>query len=145
MDDFYNDYVGGLLRARGYPFYSLGGNETLWLQVAYHFPIWSHVSKQALFAYFDKVYGRVYADAALAWNEGAPKAADMRRDIGMELRVGLGSFYLLPTAFFVSATYGLDTFKFEPDEDFLTVDGRRFVRYGHELLWHFGLLFDFDL
>ncbi len=145
VDDFYNDYVGGLLRARGYPFYSLGGNETLWLQVAYHFPIWSHVSKQALFAYFDKVYGRVYADAALAWSEGAPKAADMRRDIGMELRVGLGSFYLLPTAFFVSATYGLDTFKFEPDEDFLTVDGSRFVRYGHELLWHFGLLFDFDL
>ena len=144
-DDFYNDYVGGLLRARGYPFYSLGGNETLWLQAAYHFPIWSDVSKQALFAYFDKVYGRIYADAALAWSEGAPKATDMRRDIGMELRVGLGSFYLLPTAFFVSATYGLDTFTFEPDEDFLTVDGSRFVRYGHELLWHFGLLFDFDL
>lgn len=145
VDDFYNDYVGGLLRARGYPFYALGGNETLWLQVAYHFPIWSHVSKQALFAYFDKIYGRIYADAALAWSEGTPRAADMRRDIGMELRVGLGSFYLLPTAFFVSATYGLDTFTFEPDEDFLTVDGSRFVRYGNELLWHFGLLFDFDL
>lgn len=145
VDDFYNDYVGGLLRARGYPFYALGGNETLWLQAAYHFPIWPHVSKQALFAYFDKVYGRIYADAALAWSEGAPGTADMRRDIGMELRVGLGSFYLLPTAFFVSATYGLDTFTFEPDEDFLTVDGSRFIRYGHELLWHFGLLFDFDL
>lgn len=145
VDDFYNDYAGGLLRARGYPFYSLGGNETLWLQAAYHFPIWPYASKQALFAYLDKVYGRIYADAALAWSEGAPRIGDMRRDIGMELRVGLGSFYLLPAAFFVSATYGLDTFTFEPDADFLTADGSRFVRYGHELLWHVGLLFDFDL
>lgn len=145
VDDFYNDYAGGLLRARGYPFYSLGGNETLWLQAAWHFPIWPYASKQALFAYLDKVYGRIYADAALAWSEGTPRIADMRRDIGMELRVGLGSFYLLPAAFFVSATYGLDTFTFEPDENFLTADGNRFVRYGHELLWHIGLLFDFDL
>ena len=145
VDDFYNDYAGGLLRARGYPFYSLGGNETLWLQAAYHFPIWPYASKQVLFAYFDKAYGRIYADAALAWSEGTPRLADLRRDIGVELRVGLGSFYLLPTAFFVSATYGLDAFTFEPDEDFLTADGNRFVHYGHELLWHVGLLFDFDL
>ena len=34
VDDFYNDYVGGLIGARGYPFFALGGNETLWFQAA---------------------------------------------------------------------------------------------------------------
>ena len=69
----------------------------------------------------------------------------MRRDIGAELRLGLGTFYLLPTAVFLSGTYGLDPFNFSLDEGFVTPDGSTTVRYGNELLWHFGILFNFDL
>ncbi len=145
VDDFYNDYVGGLVGARGYPFYALGGNETLWFQAAYHFPVVPDISKQVLFTYVDKLYARAYADAAMAWSDGWPGLGAVRKDVGLELRLSLGSFYLMPTALFVSATYGMDAFDFKLDEGFLTPDGSSFVRYGDELLWHFGILFDFDL
>ncbi len=145
VDDFYNDYVGGLVGARGYPFYALGGNETLWFQAAYHLPLLPDVRRQLLFAYVDKVYARFYADAAAAWSGAWPGADAFRKDVGAELRVGIGSFYLLPTAVFLSATYGLDAFDFQLDEGFLTPDGSNTVRYGGELQWHFGVLFGFDL
>ncbi|MDX1547890.1 MAG: hypothetical protein R3247_12925, partial [Rhodothermales bacterium] len=145
VDDFYNDYVGGLTGARGYPFYALGGNETLWLQASYLVPILPDLRRQLAFLYFDKVYARVYADAAAAWSGPWPGAEAVREDVGAELRLGLGSFYLLPTAVFVSATYGLDAFDFRLDEGFLTPDGDDFVRYGGDVQWHFGVLFGFDL
>lgn len=144
VDNFFNDYVGGLIGARGYPFYALGGNETLWFQAAYHFPVLPSVHKQLLFTFVDKVYARVYADAALAWSGAWPGLGETRKDIGAELRFGLGSFYLLPTALFVSASYGLDSFDYQLDEGFLTPDGKSSVRYGNEMLWHFGVLFSFD-
>ena len=69
----------------------------------------------------------------------------MRKDVGAEVRMKVGSFYLLPTALFLSATYGLDAFDFQLDEGFVTPDGSDTVRYGAELQWHFGVLFGFDL
>ena len=145
VDDFFNDFVGGLIGARGYPFYALGGNETLWLQGSYTFPIVPRINRQLLFTYVDKVYGRVYADMASAWNGPLTSPGALRKDIGGEIRLGLGSFYLLPTAVFVSATYGLDSFSFALDEGFVTPDGESAVRYGNAWQWHFGVLFGFDL
>lgn len=145
VDDFFNDYVGGLIGARGYPFYALGGNETLWGQLSYTVPLLPRINKQLGFLYADKLYARLYADAAMAWSGAWPGFGNARKDIGAELRLGLGSFYLLPTAVFVSATYGLDTFDFQLDGDFVTPDGSDAVRYGGEWLWHFGVLFGFDL
>ena len=145
VDDFYNNYVGGLVGARGYPFYALGGNETLWFQASYNMPLFPDIRKQFLFTYIDKVYARFYADAAMAWSGPWPGTEAIRKDVGAELRLGLDSFYLLPTAVFLSGTYGLDTFDFQLDEGFLTPDGSNTVRYGKELQWHFGVLFEFDL
>ena len=143
-DDFYDDYVGGLTGARGYPFYALGGNRTAWTQVSWLFPLAARIGRQASAFYLDKVYGRVYADAAVAWSGAFPGLGSVRKDVGAELRFSLGSFYLLPTALFASATYGLDAFDFELDEGFVTPSGDRSVRYGGEVAWHFGLLFEFD-
>ena len=145
VDDFYNDYVGGLTGARGYPFYALGGNKTAWFHAAYTFPLLPDLRRQFGFLYFDKVYGRIHADAAAAWSGAWSSSGGFKKDLGAELRLGLGSFYLLPTAIFVSATYGLDAFDFQLDEGFLTPDGRSFVRYGREWQWHVGILFGFDL
>ncbi len=144
VDDFFDDYVGGLTGARGYPFYALGGNETLLAQVAYHLPLLPRLRRQVGFLYVDKLYARVYADAAMAWQGAWPGLDAVRRDVGAELRLGLGSFYLLPTAVFLSATYGLDRFDLRLDEGFVTPDGRSFITYGHEVQWHFGILFAFD-
>lgn len=145
VDDFFNDYVGGLVGARGYPFYAMGGNETLWAQASYIMPIFPRIKKQVMFAYFDKLYGRIYADVAAAWSGPLSDIGPLRKDVGAELRLGMGSFYLLPTALFVSATYGLDAFDFQLDEGFLTPSGENTVRYGQSLQWHFGILFGFDL
>ena len=145
VDDFFNDYVGGLVGARGYPFYAMGGNETLWLQASYLMPIIPRIRKQVMFTYIDKLYGRIYADVASAWNGPISDIGPLRTDVGAELRLGIGSFYLLPTALFVSATYGLDSFDFQLDEGFLTPDGQNTVRYGQSVQWHFGVLFGFDL
>ncbi len=144
VDDFFDDYVGGLIGARGYPFYALGGNETLWLQASYYLPLLPRIRKQVLFAYVDKLYARIYGDAAMAWNGAWPGLGAARKDVGAELRLGIGSFYLLPTAVFLSATYGLDPFDFKLDEGFVTPDGSDTIRYGRDLQWHFGVLFGFD-
>jgi hypothetical protein len=144
VDGFYDDYVGGLTGARGYPFYALGGNKTLWAQAAYTFPILPDVRRQVLFLYIDKVYARLYGDAAAAWTGPWSGSGGFRKDVGAELRFGLGSFYLLPTAVFVSGTYGLDSFDFRLDADFVTPDGRSSVRYGRSMQWHVGVLFGFD-
>ncbi len=145
VDDFFDSYVGGLTGARGYPFYGLGGNETLWFQAAYHFPVVPSIGQQFLFLYADKLYGKVYADAAMAWDGAWPGWSGVRKDLGGELRLGMGSFYLLPTSIFVSATYSLDAFEARLPEGFVTSEGARTVTYGREWLWHFGILFDFDL
>ncbi len=145
VDDFYDDYVGGLSGARGYPFYALGGNETLWAQASYFLPLFPDIRQQLLWIYVDKAFLRVYADAAAAWTGGWPGFRAMRKDIGVELRLKLGSYYLLPTSIFLSTTYGLDAFELELDEDFVTASGQRFVRYGSEFQWHFGVLFGFDV
>ncbi|MEQ9104049.1 MAG: hypothetical protein RIE53_05070 [Rhodothermales bacterium] len=144
VDDFYDDYVGGLTGARGYPFYALGGNESLWLQLGYTFPLAPRVSRQVLWLHVDKIYARVYADAATAWSGSWPGMENVRKDVGAEIRFGLGSFYLLPTAVFVSGTYGLDAFDFQLDDGFVTPDGQSSVRYGKSMQWHVGVLFGFD-
>jgi len=145
VDDFYDDYVGGLTGARGYPFYALGGNRSVWAQLAYTFPVVPDIGRQMGFLYMDKLFARVYVDAVSAWRGSMPGLSELRKDVGAELRLGMGSFYLLPTAVFVSGTYGLDSFDFQLDEGFVTPDGRNTVRYGQSIQWHVGVLFGFDL
>ena len=130
VDAFFNDYVGGLTGARGYPFYALGGNETLWFQLSYQFPIFPHIGKQFAFLHLNKLYGRIFADAATAWTTGVPDIEEVRTDLGAELRLGISSFYLLPTAAFLSATYGFNEFLVRLDDGFVTPDGSQFVQYG---------------
>lgn len=144
VDGFYDDYVGGLSAARGYPFYALGGNRVVWAQASYFAPLFPDIRRQFLWFYLDKAFVRMYADAAAAWNGKWPGATAIRKDVGVELRLKLGSYYLFPTALFLSATYGMDSFDLELDEDFVTPTGNRFVHYGSEVRWHFGMLFGFD-
>lgn len=145
VDDFFNDYVGGLIGARGYPFYAIGGNNASWMQVSYQFPIVPKFTRQWGFLAPDKLYGRVYADAATGWTGSSFKVGDIRKDAGAELRLSLGSFYLFPTAVFISSTYGFDQFDYQLKNRLTTVEGATFVTYGRQWLWHFGILFNFDL
>lgn len=137
-DSFYFEYVGGLSGARGYPFYGLGGTETLWLQASWIFPLLPDIKRQIGPIYLDKAFMRLYADGARV----QPESQALRKDVGAELRLMMGSYYLLPTALFASATYGADSFEIQLDDAFLT--SRPSVSYGKQVQWHFGVLFGFD-
>jgi len=139
VDSFYFDYVGGLTGARGYPFYGLGGTETLWLQTSWTYPLLPDLKRQIGPIYFDKIFMRLYADAARV----LPESGAFRKDLGAELRILMGSYYLLPTALFISSTYGLDSYQIQLDDAFIS--SQPSVEYGQQLLWHFGVLFGFDL
>jgi hypothetical protein len=52
---------------------------------------------------------------------------------------------LFPIKFFVSGAYGFDRFSVELPDDFVTPATGNRVNYGGELLFHFGLTFDFEL
>lgn len=138
-DSFYYDYVGGMSGARGYPFYGLGGTETLWLQTSWTVPLFPDIKRQIGPVYADKLFMRVYMDAARV----GPQSRALRKDVGGELRLMMGSYYLLPTALFVSATYGMDSFEIQLDDRFISTQPT--VRYGKQVQWHFGMLFGFDL
>ncbi|MCY4224716.1 MAG: hypothetical protein OXF06_07750 [Bacteroidetes bacterium] len=139
VDSFYFDYFGGLSGARGYPFYGLGGTESLWIQTSWTFPLIPDLKRQIGPIYFDKIFMRLYGDAARV----LPESRAFRKDLGAELRIMMGSYYLLPTALFISSTYGLDSYQIQLDDAFIS--SKPTVEYGRQLLWHFGVLFGFDV
>ncbi|HLB01306.1 MAG TPA: biopolymer transporter Tol, partial [Bacteroidota bacterium] len=138
VDDFFDFYIGGLSGMKGYPFYSISGNEFGQANLTYRFPIREKIDLRFLQFYFDKLYGAVYVDAGTAWSGGAISGKRFRRDAGFELRLESFSFYAYPTRVFFNATYGFDTFRrYVQSRDQL-------VTYGGEWQFHFGVLFGFD-
>jgi len=138
VDDFFDFYPGGLTGMKGYPFYSLGGNEYGHANLTYRFPLWEGIDVRFLQFYFDKLYAAVYADAGTAWSGGPVSGRRFIRDAGLELRLESFSFYAYPTRVFFNATYGFDTFsRYVASRD-------QFVAYGGEWQYHFGVLFGFD-
>ncbi|MFA6457544.1 MAG: biopolymer transporter Tol, partial [Bacteroidota bacterium] len=135
VPDFFDFYAGGLVGMKGYPFYSISGNEIVTLNAAYRFPIWENIDFRILQLYFDRLYGEFHADFGNAWN-GLPDIKDFKRDVGFELRLDAFSWYAYPTRIFVNGTYGLDAFTYN----------RRGVsaNYGKEWRFYFGVLFGFD-
>ena len=139
VDNFFDFYAGGLIGMKGYPFYSLGGNEMLILGLSYRFPILENIDFRILQLYFDKLYASVFADIGDAWTGSMPTFDELKRDAGIELRLESFSYYAYPTRIFFSAAYGFDRFALA----FSTYDDRT-VSYGEEWRFYFGILFGFD-
>jgi Tol biopolymer transport system component len=138
VHQFFDFYIGGLAGIKGYPFYSLGGNEMASLNLTYRFPLWENIDIRLLYIYFDKLYAAVFADVGDTWT-GSPKGNKFKRDVGFELRLESFSWYAYPTRIFFSGAYGLDQFNRFIDFDNTT------VTYGKEWRFYFGVLFGFDL
>ena len=139
QDDFFDFYVGGLAGMKGYPFYSLGGNQFAYANLTYRFPVLEHIDLRVLQLYFDKLYAAVYGDVGSAWTGGDVKNQVFKRDAGVELRLESFSYYAFPTRVFFNATYGFDQFS-----RYISTVGQT-VTYGREWNFHFGILFGFDL
>ena len=141
INSFFDFYAGGLVGMRGYPFYSLGGNKMLILNLTYRYPLFRDVDKQLLQFYLSDVYLSAFGDVGDVWDyplEGII-GAKFKRDVGSELRMSGFSFYSFPTAIFFDACYGLDKFTTQLS-DFQTS-----VTYGKEWRFYFGLTFSFDI
>lgn len=69
---------------------------------------------------------------------------NLKSGLGAELRFAFNSYYLFPMKFFINTTYGLNRFDVTFPEDFVTGTGDNTVSYGRELLFYFGLTFDFE-
>ncbi len=138
VDEFFDFYAGGLIGMRGYPYYSIGGNEMLLGSLEYRIPLIHNIDVRFLQIYFDKLYLSAFADMGNAWSGAIPSLREFKTDIGAELRLESFSWYAYPTRVFFSAAYGFDDFE-------------RFVRnldtvvsYGQEWRFSFGILFGFD-
>lgn len=152
-DSFYTDYIGGFLGMRSYPFFALGGNTTAFTSLSWFTPIFKNMNKQIGPYSFDKLYARFFFEAGNGWYPGSSGSSSDRLDIGNKIKSGIGAelrlatngYYLFPLKFFVSAAYGFDKFTLTLPEDFVTDTQSNRVTYGREILFHFGLTFDFEL
>jgi len=110
IPSFYHFFAGGLDGLKGYPFYSLEGRKLLHLGLAYRFPIFRRMNMRFLFLHMDKLFLSLYGDAGNAWNHGGMDFSQWKRDVGVQMRLSLVSFYAYPMSLFVDASYGLDRF-----------------------------------
>lgn len=153
VDSFYHFFGGGLPGLKGYSFYSIEGRRMLLTMLHYRFPIWRRIDKNLGFLYFEKVFGALYAGWGNAWSDKTTwnTLHDFKKDIGVELRAEIHSFYVYPTRVALRAAYGLD--KFTTFGPLVTqVDGGgnlikvpQPVRNGKEWRFYATVLFGFSL
>jgi len=135
VPDFFDFYLGGLVGMKSYPFYSISGNELLWVNLSYYFPILSHIDYKLAQFYLDKIFGGIYFDYGNAWNEKFPSFKEFKKGIGSELRIKLISYYIFPTSVFFNAAYSFDRFERQ-------TRGKT-ILYGKEWLFYAGVLYEF--
>lgn len=144
-DYFYLDYIGGFIGMRSYPFFSIGGNTTVFAEASTFFPILPKIEKQFGRTTFHKLWAKVYAEVGNGWGGPLEIGNNMKSGVGAELRLSMSSYYLFPSKFFVNASYGFDEINLRLPEEFISTAGSNSATYGRELLFYFGLLFEFDL
>jgi hypothetical protein len=144
-DSFYTDYVGGFLGMRSYPYFALGGSTTAFTSLSWFAPIYRGIHKQAGPYTFDKIFARFFFETGNGWRSPYDTGNNLKSGVGAELRVAMNGYYLFPLKFFVSTSYGFDSFTLTLPEDFITNSQSNRVTYGREFLFHFGLTFDFEL
>ncbi|MEL0010885.1 MAG: hypothetical protein VW868_04925, partial [Bacteroidota bacterium] len=152
-DNFYTDYVGGFLGLRSYPFFAIGGTTTAMTSLSWFLPLKKQMNGQIGPYTLDKMYARLFFETGNGWYVGdaasTPDKIDsgsgLKSGVGAELRIATSAYYLFPIKFFVSAADGFDRFSLRLPDDFVTPTTGNTVSYGRELLFHFGLTFDFEL
>ena len=144
-DFFYLDYIGGLTGMRSYPFFSVGGQTTAFLRSSLLRPLKTGINKQLGAYTLDKLYGHLFFEAGNGWGGPLNIGDNIKTGVGAELRFAFNSYYLFPMKFFVNTTYSFNQFDVNLPTEFISTTGQERISYGQELLFYFGLTFDFDL
>jgi hypothetical protein len=142
---FYQDYTGGMTGLRSYPYFAVGGQTTGFLRTSWITPLIRNIHRQIGAYTLDKVYAHLYMEAGNGWGGPLSIGSDLKTGAGAELRVAFNSYYLFPMKFFLNGAYGFNSFTVTLPSEFITPEGGQTVRHGRELLFYFGLTFDFDL
>ena len=152
IDDFFWEFGGGMPGLKGYPFYSMKGSRRIISTTTMRFPLFrdnysrvAHLTVRDLYIGFHGQLGGVWsADPEFvtpndfsAWMNHEKDQISIVRDVGVDLRLSLNSYYAFPTAFEFGAYYGLD------DVDSETSSGD-VIRYGKEWRYYWKVLFGFD-
>jgi len=144
-DSFYTDYIGGFMGMRSYPYFALGGNTTAFSSLSWFAPVWRGIHSQKGPLTIDKIFTRFFFETGNGWQSPFDTGNKLKSGLGAELRIAMNGYYLFPLKFFISGSYGLNQFSLRLPDDFITNSGTNQVTYGRELLFHFGLTFDFEL
>ncbi len=142
---FYLDYAGGLTGMRSYPFFAIGGRATAFGRASWITPLFTGIHRQAGAYTLDKIFAHVFVEAGNGWGGPLNIGDNLKSGAGAELRFAFNNYYLFPMKFFINGTYGFNRFDVSLPSQFITPDGGGTVTYGRDLLFYFGLTFDFDL
>lgn len=143
-DYFYLDYTGGLTGMRSYPYFAIGGQRTIWGRFSFLAPIKRNINKQIGAYTLDKLYANLFIEAGNGWGGPLNIGDDLKTGIGTELRFALNSYYIFPLKFFITTTYGFNQFNVTLPNQFISTSSENSITYGKELLFYFGLTFDFN-
>ncbi len=144
-DFFYLDYIGGLGGMMSYPYFALGGQRSFFVRTSLLRPLFTSINRQINAHTVDKLFGHLFFETGNGWGGPLNIGNNMKTGIGAELRFSFNSYYLFPMKFFVNTTYGFNRFDVSLPADFISTSGVERVTYGRELLFYFGLTFDFDV
>ncbi|MDX1587025.1 MAG: hypothetical protein R3222_09780, partial [Balneolaceae bacterium] len=143
-ETFYLDYTGGLSGMRSYPYFAIGGQQTFFTRLSLLTPLKQQINRQAGAYILDKLYGHLFFETGNGWGGPLKTGNNLKTGVGAEIRLAMQGYYNYPLKLFFSATYGFNSFDVTLPDPFIRVSGDNSVEYGRELLFYFGLTFDFD-
>ncbi len=120
-------YVGGANLMSGYPYFAFWGSKLFYGRLGYTFPVISRISKDLYGFNFQNLYANTFMEAAKVWNfrklsMANLKEGDLKRDVGVELRLNILTFYRFPTLLYARVAWPLDDMSGSRYEN----DARRF-------------------
>lgn len=136
VDNFFNFYAGGLIGLKGYPYYSIEGRKLGIFSAYYRFPLKRNMNRRLGIFYLKHAYLAPFFQIGNAWNGSYAKGFDnLKRDVGVQFRMNLFSFYFVPLNLFYELAYPLDNI----------VLPEKGITYRKEWRHYVGLLFQFDI
>ena len=152
IDDFFWEFGGGMPGLKGYPFYALKGSRRFISTATMRFPLFrdnysrvAHLTVRDLYLGFHGQFGAIWSadpemvtpDDFSAWMTHERDQVNLVKDVGMDLRLALNSYYAFPTAFEFGAYYGLDDVN-------VTTNNGDIINYGGEWRYYWKVLFGFE-